>query len=414
MSLTPLFLVLTLLGAPRAAAQAQPPPTPFEDAADRFLRRTADVFTSNSAAFGQVHLPVVYYNPNAGPTYGVLPVWLVHDPQGNIRHLFAPMFTYNSVFGAAFAGNYYFYPSRDAKLRLLAEKSEKSNYRFAFRYDDRQFLDGRATVLLDTNYEADGSVQFFGVGPGSSQGDEESVRLLEEHAHGELGLRFLDVYSVAGGWEGRHTNVEQGPFSAPRPVDPGLRTGTAYSMPVVRLTRDTRDLAFAPTSGSLSEAYAAYSARALGSSSSFETYGGDWRLYVPASTRLVTALHARGEWSGGGEVPFTALSMLGGARSLRGFADGRFQDRGLAFANLEERFLLHSIEILNNPTEFQIAPFVEAGEVFPTPERARVHDVETVVGVAFRAVVKPSVVGRVDVGVGREGAAVFVGIDYPF
>jgi outer membrane protein assembly factor BamA len=240
------------------------------------------------------------------------------------------------------------------------------------------------------------------------------VRLLEEHARAELGWKFGDVYSAAGGWWLRHTNVEPGPFSAPRVIDPALQTGTSYTMPTVRLTRDTRDLAFAPTRGSLTEAYAQYSAHALGSSSSVETYGGDWRLYVPTAPRFVTALHARGEWSGGGEVPFTALSMLGGARSLRGFDEGRFQDRGLAFANVEERWMIHSIEILRNPTEFQIAPFLEAGTVFPAPDRARVHDVETVAGVAFRAIVKPSVVGRIDVGVGREGAAVYVGIDYPF
>src|SRR6185312_8494209 len=179
-------------------------------------------FTSESNKFGQVHLPVVYYNPNAGATYGVLPVWLVHDPKGEIRHLFAPMFTYNSVFGGAFAGNYYFYPHPDAKLRLVTENSEKSNYRFAFRYDDREFLDGRATLMIDTNYEADGSVQFYGVGPGTSPNDEASVRLLEEHAHAELGVKFRGVYSLAGGWRARHTNVEPGPFSAPRVIDPAL------------------------------------------------------------------------------------------------------------------------------------------------------------------------------------------------
>jgi hypothetical protein len=35
-------------------------------------------------------------------------------------------------------------------------------------------------------------------------------------------------------------------------------------------------------------------------------------------------------------------------------------------------------------------------------------------GVGFRAVIRPNIVGRVDVGVGHEGPAVFVGLGYPF
>src|SRR3569832_1065905 len=128
---TTLLVLFAVLGAPKAAAQAQAPPSPFEGAADKLLRRTASLLPSESSAFGQVHLPVMYYNPNAAATYGFLPVWLIHDPSGGIRHMFAPMFTFNSVFGAAFSGNYYFYPAPDVMFCLVTEKSERSNYRFA-------------------------------------------------------------------------------------------------------------------------------------------------------------------------------------------------------------------------------------------------------------------------------------------
>jgi len=40
-----------------------------------------------------------------------------------------------------------------------------------------------------------------------------------------------------------------------------------------------------------------------------------------------------------------------------------------------------------------------------------VHDV---VGVGFRGIARPYVVGYVDVGYGSEGAAVFTGLNYPF
>jgi hypothetical protein len=40
-------------------------------------------------------------------------------------------------------------------------------------------------------------------------------------------------------------------------------------------------------------------------------------------------------------------------------------------------------------------------------------DANAVAGLGFRAAVKPNVVGNVEVGIGREGPAVFVGINYP-
>jgi len=35
-------------------------------------------------------------------------------------------------------------------------------------------------------------------------------------------------------------------------------------------------------------------------------------------------------------------------------------------------------------------------------------------GIGFRAVVRPNIVGRVDMGVGNEGLKMFVGLGYPF
>jgi hypothetical protein len=35
-------------------------------------------------------------------------------------------------------------------------------------------------------------------------------------------------------------------------------------------------------------------------------------------------------------------------------------------------------------------------------------------GIGVRAVVRPNIIGRVDVGFGHDGPAVFVGLGYPF
>ncbi len=380
---------------------------------DWLLHGAARAFTSDSKIFGEVHLPVIATNPNSGMTYGVLPVWLVHSHE-DISQIFAPMFTYNHIYGASFAGSYYYYPGGDEKLRIVLNKSQRSNYRAAVQYYNRELNDGRVSLLINTNYEADGGVQFYGVGPASREGSEASERLLEDLARVEVGFKIWGPFIAAAGWSVRHTAVQPGPFYAPASLAPSVQTTTSYSLPRLTLSRDTRDHAFTPSRGSLTELFAEYSNTALGSSASYEHYGGQWRFYIPASENLVAVLHAQSEWSGGGDVPFTALSSLGGPNSLRGFAEGRFQDRGSGFANVELRWRVHTIEMVHSITDFQVAPFLETGTVFPTPGEAQSRYLETVAGVALRVVVKPSVVGKVEVGAGREGPAVYVGIDYPF
>jgi hypothetical protein len=410
-----LFLCALLLGA--SPASSAPPGAEDADrpgGVDRFLKGAAKIFTSDDKRFGEVHFPVVSANPNSGITYGVLPVWLVSNSRREIRQIFAPMFTYNKTYGVAFSGTYYWYPSSRAKLRALLEKSQTSNQRAGVQYEDHGLFEGRSSLILEGNVESDGGAKFYGTGPRSRKGDEASERLIEDLLRAEWGLRASGPYSASLGWKVRRTDVRAGPFSAARPLDPALQTRTSYSLPRVGVSRDTRDLPFTPTSGSLTELYAERSARAWGSDADYGHYGGQWRFYTRTSEEVVTVLHAQTEWSGGGAVPFTALSALGGSRSLRGFAEGRFQDRGSIFVNVEERWLIHALNVVRSRVEFQVAPFLETGTVFPSLERARRRDLETVVGVAMRAVVKPTVVGKVEVGAGREGPAIFMGIDYPF
>lgn len=362
---------------------------------------------------GRVYFPVVIANPNSGITTGILPVWLITDDRHEIRHIVAPMLTYNRIFGPAFSGTYYYYPTARSTFRAVLEQSEKSNHRAALRYESVEFLDGRCVLKLDGNYEADGTPRFYGVGPASSKGDEADYRLLERAAKAEVGIKYWGAWQAAVGWRFRRTEVQPGIIPAAHEIPLALRAVTTYSLPRVAFSRDTRDYPTTPGRGSFTEIFGEVSDASLGGSSDYRRVGGQWRLYVPETEAWTAAFHAQME-SSSGDVPFTALANLGGPRSLRAFAEGRFQDRGAAFANFEERWALHRLEVVNAVTEFQIAPFVETGTVYRDAGQMEVRRLQSVAGVGFRAVVKPTVVGKVDIGVGREGPAVFVGIDYPF
>ena len=66
--------------------------------------------------------------------------------------------------------------------------------------------------------------------------------------------------------------------------------------------------------------------------------------------------------------------------------------------------------------ELQVAPFLGVGEVFrDAAQVSSLGDYAINPGVGIRALVKPNVVGRVDIGYSTEaGAVTFVGIGFPF
>ena len=93
---------------------------------------------------------------------------------------------------------------------------------------------------------------------------------------------------------------------------------------------------------------------------------------------------------------------------------GRFADQGRILFNVEQRMELTKLTVMGVETRFEVGPFFDIGTVFPRAQAIEAKNFRPVYGGAFRAVVKPNVVGSVDVGIGQEGPGVYVGIDYPF
>ena len=73
-----------------------------------------------------------------------------------------------------------------------------------------------------------------------------------------------------------------------------------------------------------------------------------------------------------------------------------------------------SLTMMGIQSNFEIAPFFDIGSVFPTVPDVQAKNFRPVYGSAFRVAVKPNVVGDVELGVGKEGMAVFVDINYPY
>jgi hypothetical protein len=72
------------------------------------------------------------------------------------------------------------------------------------------------------------------------------------------------------------------------------------------------------------------------------------------------------------------------------------------------------MRIASTRLDLEVAPFLDVGRVFSGLDTWPVSDLHKVLGVGFRGVARPFVVGYVDVGYGSEGTAIFSGIGYPF
>jgi outer membrane protein assembly factor BamA len=178
---------------------------------------------------------------------------------------------------------------------------------------------------------------------------------------------------------------------------------------------DDRDSPTITTHGTLGAAHVEIVDRALGSSESYVKYGFELRRFIPFRERFVLAIHSVLDFlSQSDQAPFYERNAIGGVKSLRGFGDDRFVDANRFFTSIELRTLAFRRQLFDVMTELEVAPFIDAGEVFPAGRTFPFESLHYVGGLGFRGVVRPQVVGFVDIGYGSDGPAVFTGLDYPF
>ena len=178
---------------------------------------------------------------------------------------------------------------------------------------------------------------------------------------------------------------------------------------------DSRESSMAPVRGHFFTLYGEMAGR-TGGNVRHERLGADLRgLYPFRNARFVTAWKYLVEGENGDDtVPFYEQTLLGGKDSLRGFGEARFVDRNKMTLTLEERVRFYTLKAFNVNIDFEVAPFYESGTVYHEQDKFRPADLHHVWGVGFRSVVRPNVVGDIELGFSEQGTALFVGIDYPF
>ncbi|CAH2029962.1 BamA/TamA family outer membrane protein [Trichlorobacter ammonificans] len=374
-----------------------------------------------------VPLPVIASSPNEGITAGALGAFLIHDRNNEIYSLLAPQINHNRNFGVTASLYGAVNPSRDHSLEFNIAQSQKVNYDYEAKYRDTSLQGGDLELNAFVGWFADGSSRFYGfqartpVSQETNYTNREFVYnisatwFLGRHYYLELGHRFRNV-SIHGG------AVKNVPFIRDRFSNaevPGLDGFTTHAprISLIYSTLDSRPLA---TFGGYARITFEPTIKALGGTADYRHYEVEAKGYIPKGEdkRFISVFRIMYNQTLGDtdstKVPFLEQSILGGETTLRGYGRNRFIDNSFLLLNLEERIRLFRWEIFNVVADWEIAPFVDLGAVMESFDKATSKNFEFNPGVGFRATVRPNIVGRVDLGIGRDGPAIYVGLGYPF
>jgi outer membrane protein assembly factor BamA len=377
-----------------------------------------------AAAFSNlsfIPLPSIDTDPNAGVTYGVLPVLLLKDQADQVRGILAPSLTYNDFRGWTGTFRYFDYPTPAERLDLVGSYSETIERKLDIHYRNLGLFADRFHADVQLLFDRDSTVRFFGLGPASRQVDETNMTVQVAGFYATFGVNITKTARLSLGETVQRFDVLRGgipnlPFT--RDVFPDLPgvDGTTVHAQRGALTYDSRDSQTTPTQGLAATLYVEASAVVLGSGHDYVKSGAEAVYLHPVWDRgLVLVARGLAEGiSGDSQTPFEVRPTLGGSTTLRGFSPNRFYGDARVVGNLEGRFRLFNLHLFGVTTQFEAAPFVDMGKVFSSTDQLIGSSFEVTPGLAFRGLAPPSVVGRVEIGVSREGPAIFVGLDYPF
>ncbi|RQW85979.1 MAG: hypothetical protein EHM79_10500 [Geobacter sp.] len=382
---------------------------------------TNDTF-SDPAKLVTIPLPVIASSPNEGITLGVLSAFLLHNAKDEVSTLTAAQVNHNKNFGITFSLFGAFFPSPQTNWEFNISKSTNVNQDYELKIRDKRLMGEKLELFVFPYIFTDGSARFFGF-QSISQTDNET-----NYADEEFGVTITVGYDITKhlqiqfGERIRKVSIGRGaieslPFVRDRYNDtqvPGVSGFTAHAqkLAIIFSTLDSRDM---PTKGIYAKTSIESSLKALGSSCDYRHYEAEIKGYLPLDeSRYITVGRIMYNQTLGSRVPFLERSILGGENTLRGYGRNRFIDSSFFLLNLEERIRLFRWSVFNVNTDWELAPFIDLGAVMESLDTITTRNFEFNPGIGFRAVVRPNIVGRVDIGFGNDGPAVFVGLGYPF
>jgi Omp85 superfamily domain len=325
-----------------------------------------------------------------------------------------------------------FYPEVSNMLTGSGWVSLGPGYRHYF-WDDRWFVEGSGAVSwrmyamaqarvefpklahdhlavgVQNMWQGATQVNFFGIGPDSSEDDRTQYQLQTYDVVGYANYKVTDSFTISQevGWLARPRFTPPGgtfkrdlPFTRevfPTAPGPNLSVQPALLHTESALTADTRDHRGHPTSGFLYRAaLTTYDDKDSGNFNVQEYEAEGLQLIPLVGKNWILALHGwtiHSNVSSGNAMPIYLMPAIGGGNTLRSFADFRFHDNNILVANAESRWAVWE--------HLDAALFLDAGNV-----AARYGDLnlnKTSVGAGLRLHTDTTTFARLDVAHGSEG-----------
>jgi outer membrane protein assembly factor BamA len=385
---------------------------------------TANAATLSDCALADVQyfpIPAVSTSKNDGNDAGLIVPILKTDSDGELRYLAAPMLIHNSIVGTRGAINLFQYDPGGREIRLIASAAEKIERKVLFSYSDPAFSQGRYSLNFSATFFKNATARFFGLGQATSESGQTNYTAREARANWRFGVYANEVTQIAVGQRFRQVSLQRGathlPFTGDQfPSVDGVQGETLILGHRATFYYDTRDNLVSPTDGMAVTAYAEVNQNIRnGDHFVYSRYELEVKKLLPSeSKRAILIVRADLQATIGDQVPFFEQSSLGGQNNLRGYGVDRFIDKNLVAWSIEERIHMVRTKIAGVTADFEIAPFLDTGQVFNDYKDVSFKSYRMTPGIGFRGIVKPNVVGRVDYGYSNEGGAVFAGLDFPY
>jgi outer membrane protein assembly factor BamA len=366
-------------------------------------------------------VPAVSTSKNDGNDVGLILPILKTDPDGELKYLFAPMLIHNSIVGMRGAINLFQYEPGGREIRLIVSAAEKIERKVAFSYADPAFSQGRYSLNFSASFFKNATARFYGLGEATSESEQTNYTAREGRVNWRFGVHVNEVTQISVGQRFRQVSLQRGatdlPFTGDQfPSVDGVQGETLIFGNRATFHYDTRNSLVSPTDGMAVTAYAEVNQNIRnGDHPIYSRYELEIKKLLPSESKgAILIMRADLQATIGDQVPFFEQSSLGGQNNLRGYGVDRFIDKNLIAWSVEERIHMARTKIAGVTADFEMAPFLDTGQVFNSYNNVTFKDYRMTPGIGFRAIVKPNVVGRVDYGYSREGGAVFAGLDFPY
>ena len=198
----------------------------------------------------------------------------------------------------------------------------------------------------------------------------------------------------------------------------GVQTPGGFEIPAIdlqsvsaalgfHLQRDKRDSTFYPTRGSLFDVTGDFFAKGLGSRRQYQIYKVSYNGFHELASKQILAYRGM-ICSANQSVPFYDLCLYGTSNDLRGYTSGEFQNRRMFATQAEYRRELKG--------KFGVVAFGGIGGIANRWNALRNDELLPAVGAGLRFTLdkKNHINYRIDLGVGRAGRTLSIGIGEAF